>query len=121
MQFHQFLNQRKTDTRTLLIKQILVQQIFKTDKKGSFLALDVYKRQEVVTRHIRQKLEARHEEDIERKVLHFLPSTNLHTYEREYQRGVLCYIQRVFSVHIGHRTVSGTLDGNTDTCLLYTS
>lgn len=26
---------------------------------------------EVVTRHIRQKLEARHEEDIERKVLHF--------------------------------------------------
>ena len=38
VQFHQFLNQRKTDTRTLLIKQILVQQIFKTDKKGSFLA-----------------------------------------------------------------------------------
>ena len=31
---------------------------------------------EVVTRHIRQKLEARHEEDIERKVLNFLPSTN---------------------------------------------
>ena len=35
---------------------------------------------EVVTRHIRQKLEARHEEDIERKVLHFLPSTNGKTY-----------------------------------------
>ncbi|MDE5678749.1 MAG: phosphotransferase [Phocaeicola sp.] len=35
---------------------------------------------ETVTSHIRQKLEARHEEDIERKVLRFLPAADGKTY-----------------------------------------
>ncbi len=35
---------------------------------------------EVVTNHIRQKLENNHEEDIERKVLHFLSATNGKTF-----------------------------------------
>lgn len=35
---------------------------------------------EVVTNHIRQKLEAQHEQDIDRKVLRFLPATDGKTY-----------------------------------------